>query len=310
MLNLKELRKLVRQHYDLKVTNIAKITSGAINFSYKIETVGGKAFFLRVYAPSTYLGVKTFEQISDEIEYIQLMKSSGLLIPALVENKYGKNINNEKGVYWVLFQFSKGEHLLGELNNTYALEIGQVVGEMHNIIEEKRIITNRGWFGKSFVDHAVEKISNTTNEFYKDEIEDIKRNYDQIKIKLKESKMYALHGDIHLGNIFLENNKIVILDFDSIQTGHFEQDLANHMIMTIFKAVLTGTNFIMNEKAIDLFIEGYKYSRGKHAYDPNILLFYCKITRLLLLLDYENRMSKKSLKNFALKSNKVLKIKF
>jgi Ser/Thr protein kinase RdoA (MazF antagonist) len=176
---------------------------------------------------------------------------------------------------------------------------------MHSEIYIRKLVTDRGWFGNAFIDYAISKIE--VSQLLPEE----KEEYCIIKGLLKSNpkniakNIFLLHGDIHLGNVLVNNGVPYLIDFDSIQRGHFEQDIANHIMMTPFKAVLEDKNYIIDNSHIKTFLKGYEL-HSPLAINKPLLELYCRVIRLLLLIDYRGRMDNKMLKDYALRSISIL----
>ena len=281
MVNKEKIVKVFERDFGLHIVSLNKIPEGAINDSYKIVT-SDEDFVLRIYSPKTYLGVKTIEHINEELEIIELMNSI-IKTPKIVLNRTGKKVSSVENCYYVVFEFAC----------------------MHSEIYIRKLVTDRGWFGNAFIDYAISKIE--VSQLLPEE----KEEYCIIKGLLKSNpkniakNIFLLHGDIHLGNVLVNNGVPYLIDFDSIQRGHFEQDIANHIMMTPFKAVLEDKNYIIDNSHIKTFLKGYEL-HSPLAINKPLLELYCRVIRLLLLIDYRGRMDNKMLKDYALRSISIL----
>jgi tRNA A-37 threonylcarbamoyl transferase component Bud32 len=82
------------------------------------------------------------------------------------------------------------------------------------------------------------------------------------------SPLATLHGDLHLGNIFLQpTGEIGLIDFDTLSTGDPRLDLASLTGYLLYRALVTGRPLTEAFPLIELLLRGY----CREAVDPGIL---------------------------------------
>ncbi len=82
------------------------------------------------------------------------------------------------------------------------------------------------------------------------------------------SPLATLHGDLHLGNLFLQpTGEIGLIDFDTLSTGDPRLDLASLTGYLLYRALVTGRPLTEAFPLITLLLQGY----CREAVDPGIL---------------------------------------
>ncbi len=231
--------------------NVSAFFRASSNTVYIVKK-DGERLFLR-YAP---IEEKEYEQVIDEIEFVQYLRNNGYeaveAIPSK-ENKKVEIINTEYGTFIAtLFKGAKGGSLEdADLNENIMYEYGKKLGELHKLsVEcEKK---NR----PSFLD-IFEKIrlylKKTDDKLALKELELLKEFF--VTLPIDNSNFGLMHYDFELDNIVynVENNTMTVIDFDDSMYHWFVMDIVQSL--ESIEEEVESQNMESFQKA---FLEGYR----------------------------------------------------
>lgn len=152
---------------------------------------------------------------------------------------------------YIIMTYLKGQSILDEeansLSKNQLKNIGRLLGTLHNLplID----VENDSWI--NYLDSALEKTQDVLrNVFEKDNdiIYNYLKNYitNNLKGKYKNS---ILHMDFRIGNLIIDNNRIGLIDMESMKNGEYAFDFVK------LYRVLSDSNF-------NVLLSGYK-EKGK-----------------------------------------------
>jgi aminoglycoside phosphotransferase (APT) family kinase protein len=80
----------------------------------------------------------------------------------------------------------------------------------------------------------------------------------------------TLHGDLHPGNLLVDDGRLAFIDFDAVHTGAAVFELGAWIACTLGRAVLDGTPMQHAEPACRAFLAAYADASGR-AVDAGLL---------------------------------------
>jgi Ser/Thr protein kinase RdoA (MazF antagonist) len=93
-----------------------------------------------------------------------------------------------------------------------------------------------------------------------------------------------IHGDINIGNFFLDRDKITIFDFDECQYSWFIEDIAIQLYYAVY-VILDDTideREEMAKKFMDKFMEGYRIENSIDDDWLNILPLFLRLREIIV----------------------------
>jgi Ser/Thr protein kinase RdoA (MazF antagonist) len=235
---LRRLAEQVLQEYDLPVKRVSLLTR-ATNFLYRIETVAGEKYVLRIYSDEA----STITENRTEIFWLNAIQSdTDLCVTKPVRRRDGEYISlaSLPGIpserRCVLFRWVPGRPLEEHVTPALYFQFGEMMARLHNHSEKLTLppdISPKCWdkvfyypgersiyrepeFSHLFpperialMDEAINRCNRLLDSLYKD-----------------PHPAMLIHGDLHFGNIHVERGKLHFLDFEDICLGYPVQDVA------------------------------------------------------------------------------------
>lgn len=274
-----ELIEIALGHY-----GITDFTSSFIrhneNITIKIiNNVDQNCYLLRIHAPITsgLQGVQhTFEGLSAEMELLNnLNEQSFLPLQEPIKNKNGSyvstivDVNNNSSPLVTLLTWKEGDVFTGkEINSTsIAYEVGIVLAKLHNFssnwtipqpfirpnydFDKYRDLTDRLQYGVE-----INLFSSKHYDVILDSMKYIKIIFD--KTSKTNNKWGIIHSDLQGGNIIVNNDTVIPIDFGFSGYGYY-----------LFDIGVTLTSFNINHRK--KVLEGYKTLRKLNEEDELLI---------------------------------------
>ncbi|MCX6755487.1 MAG: aminoglycoside phosphotransferase family protein [Candidatus Nomurabacteria bacterium] len=230
----KELEKAIKNDFGFEITNTEKITKGYSNQVYKGNLENKNVFIRMNKDPRVFeaevLGYKRFEEQGIPVPKIIAYKEnpSSIGLPAMIMSSAEGNIipelklsPEEKDIV-----FENVGKLLKKINETklkgygpLKVENGELVGKFSTYKEQDE---SRGEYNKKVFDFAVEK-----NYIIGEDIEKVKKVYEEISLLNIGNQTSLLHHDMHRGHFFVKGTEISgIIDLGALMAGDPRYDIA------------------------------------------------------------------------------------
>ncbi len=241
--------------------DLVKHGRGYQNMIYQYES-GNQSFILRISKAST----RSLERITSELDFLIHLDKVGVSVSLPVKSNDSKLIeetSDDKHKYYiVVFHKAQGAHLTYPeylSNPKYYYDLGKVTGKIHKGSKSfpKHLNDRHNWQENYYVNHFSDYIpSNEQNK-----IESLKRMLKELKMIPRDSNNFGLiHGDINIGNFFVDTDKITMFDFDECQNSWYIEDIAIQLFYTVY-VMCDDSIQERNEKAVEFmqnFLRGYK----------------------------------------------------
>lgn len=165
----------------------------------------------------------------------------------------------------VTFEKAIGRHITypDYLNNHEIFhELGKITGRLHKVSEKfsgtqnKRIGWKENYYLKNFRSFIPDKEEKITS--LREQIKEI------AKITKNQNNYGLIHGDINVGNFFVNTNQITLFDFDECQNSWYVEDIAIQLFYTVY-VMCDDSVEERHEKAIEFmqyFLKGYKTEKS------------------------------------------------
>lgn len=257
----KNLLKFASLKYEFNINDIIKHGKGYQNMVYQFE-LENQSFILRISKAS----VRSLERITSELDFLLHLDKVGISVSLPIQSKDSKlieEISDDKDIYYlVAFNKAHGAHItypeyLANPNLYY--DLGKVTGKIHKASKSfPQYLNDRNdWHENYYVNHVSDYIP--SNEQSK--IDSLKSILDDLKMIPINSNNYGLiHGDINIGNFFVDIDKITMFDFDECQNSWYIEDIAIQLFYTVY--VMCDDSIEERKgKAVEFmqnFLRGYK----------------------------------------------------
>lgn len=248
------INKIIELNSDIfgNIINVNKINVGFTNTIYDVNT----KFIIKICT-----NLNNEECFKREIEFYNANKDNDLIPKLYYSNIYKKDIP----YYYEIIEKIEGVSLYNVWHTFSEKEREDIIKQLCDAM--KKMHSNKGvsynWIDKfknefkSLFDYAIDR-----NLFFEDEISTLEKAYSLFDKYLESSEFVLVHNDLHFDNIFINNGKIKIIDFERAiyAPRDFELDILYRMIRKPWKFAseeaeeFTNINDYSN---IMLYIEKY-----------------------------------------------------
>ena len=242
------------------------------NRVYQVGIEGDTPIIAKFYRPARW----TDAMIREEHQFTLELAAADLPVVAPLEID-GETIFNFEGYRFSLYPRFGG--YAPELDNSeHLLQLGRILGQLHNIGESKSFTERPAISIEDFVIKPVQYI--TENDFipmdlqtaYQTLTDDLLSRINTCFEQAGNYKSLRLHGDCHQGNILTRDEHFYIVDFDDSRSGPAVQDIW---------MFLSGDRQYMTARLND-FMEGYTEFRDFSARELHLV----EALRTLRLIHY------------------------
>lgn len=206
---------------------------------------------------------RDFNQILAEIEFIDYLHKNGANVAQIIKSKRRKiseKITIDDNSYFTatMFEMAPGTYVKkDEVTPHFQKMFGGVVGRLHRLTKNYKPKHKRPhWYEDSLFVKAKDYLKEE-DYFVLDKLNEV---VDTIKKLPNDKNSYGLiHTDLHFGNMYYHNGRLMIFDWDDSAYKHFMSDIA------IIVFYMFGINYDLddNQKAeytsdfFDNFCLGY-----------------------------------------------------
>jgi spectinomycin phosphotransferase len=279
-----KISKIIQTEYGISVSSINQLHIGFDQNTtvFKLFSNDRKTFFLKIRSENfteTSLIVPSF--ISNNIKLSNIID--------VVKTIDGKLYVKRASLYFMIFPFINGQSGWDvSLNKNQFIDFGKFMCKIHSMKFPKEYIKilPKERYDSKYREYVRKYLNNIDDSIYTSQtiidFLNILKNKQNIileilncleesikKIKAKKQKMCLCHGDIHAGNILIDQNSFYIVDWDTITFAPKERDL-----MFIGGGIGNKWN---NPEEIEYFYYGY----GKEIDIDKKLIKYYRCERII-----------------------------
>ncbi len=245
------------KRYNINSKLLRKLYGGYENtiFGYNEEEDGA---VLRI-TPSSH---RTLRQLQAEIDWLTYLTENGVTAVCPQQSIDGNIVETmeQDGSYIsaVCFEYVPGRLVTPQdFNEDLFRDWGQLMGKIHSLTKSyspKQDITKRWeWFNDSYLNReSIPSNQKVVLERFDSVIEYMR------DLPLDKDSYGLIHMDMHHQNLFLDGDRITLLDFDDCQYGFFILDIANVLGFSIWEKTDDETNQEFASRFLDCFMEGYE----------------------------------------------------
>ncbi len=244
------------QSYNFKREDLTKL-GGFESFIYRVKQEE-QDLILRI----THSLHRSTNEIMAELEFVNYLAGNGLSVAPAYPSPNGNLVEvfhvNDSYFITTVFKMLEGQHLRFEDRSTEIYEqLGEMIGKMHRLTKSFSFsnteITRKQWFDD------IEPLLCNIPEEKKDVLREVQSIIAEVKSLPKDEDGFGLiHSDAHFGNIFVNNGKLSLFDFDDLKYMHFISDISIvvfYSVMSRYKDMTTNdfASYIMTN-----FLRGYR----------------------------------------------------
>ncbi|MBU5352071.1 phosphotransferase [Paenibacillus barcinonensis] len=279
------MKRLMNDHILSEAVSRFGIDPGDISF------IGGFQNFVYEYVKKdrsyilrlSHSSHRSFSAICGELEWVKYLHDQGLSVSkaiASAQNNLAEVLHLEDS-YFTISSFEKapGQKIFYPecMNNDMLSEkCGEITGQLHQLSRtykpSREAIKRHDWTRNSYLT-AINKYIPADQARVFESAERLMRKIDALK---KDDSYGLIHGDINVGNFFLDENRITLFDFDECQYSWYIEDIA----IQIFYMVYVVLNDSIQERNMQArrflkhFIKGYeRYEKLSEASLQQLRLF-------------------------------------
>lgn len=257
--NPNALSEELMNRYELEQPVSCRFFSGGINDIYIVKA-GEECYYLRI----SQTGIHNQCDYEEEIFIINTLNENGIDAAAPVRGRDGSflwKIDAPEGKrYAVLFTEAKNIPSKDDIKKGYNL--GRMVAQMHTVADEKNFTVSRApidlvQLAKKPLDLIQPYLTHRSEdyEFLKNGAENLSR-YIEKNLSLEKPYFGYCHGDVHSGNVFFEDDKPKLFDFDCMGYGWRAYDICVYAWNETF-----GNEKYIESEVWKSFLEGYNSIR-------------------------------------------------
>ena len=271
ILDSPSLHDRIGEAYDLPHPIQCELMTRGMNDVYLIRC-DGATYASRVWRT----GFRSEPDVDYETQFLKFLDEAGVPVPAPIPTRDGRlyiPLDAPEGRrHLALFQWADGTPFANNLNPEIARKLGVMFGQLHLIAKDfsptrvRNIDSGRQMrLGLPALTRMVAHREGD-GAWYAEAVNAVAAALEALPEAL--APQGPSHGDFHIYNAFVENDDIVLLDFDNCGVDHWAAELssfiwANHYI--------GGVDEVIN----DAFVAGYENERPLTEGERELLpLFY------------------------------------
>jgi Ser/Thr protein kinase RdoA (MazF antagonist) len=193
------------------------------NRVYEVELDDRSRVIAKFYRPGRW----SAEQIEEEHAFLRELAEDELPVVPAREFPGGGTLRETEGIHYALFD-RRGGRAPDELGESGLRRLGRLVARLHAVGARREAphrmrLTSEEYARRDLAwleEHAT--VPERLRARYSRAARAICDAYDE---RLQGVGMQRLHGDLHLGNLLLRDDQLLLVDFDDMMTGPPVQDL-------------------------------------------------------------------------------------
>ncbi len=193
------------------------------NRVYEVELEDRSRVIAKFYRPGRWSAA----QIEEEHAFLRELAEDELPVVEARQFPGGGTLRQTEGILYALFD-RRGGRAPDELDESALRRLGRLVGRLHAVgarheAPHRMRLTSEDYARRDLAwleEHTT--VPERLRTRYFRAARAICDAYDE---RLEGVRMQRLHGDLHLGNLLLRDDQLLLVDFDDMMTGPAVQDL-------------------------------------------------------------------------------------
>ena len=207
----------------LRCNNLCYPLNSFENRVYEVELTDGNRVVAKFYRPGRW----SEPQILEEHRFLRQLDEADIPVCTVRPFPDGSTLKQIDNIYYSLSD-RRGGRAPDELDTSLARRLGMLVGRLHNVAAADPDSGRRPIDGENFIRRPLtwlrehRSIPQALEGRYFRAAEGIADYADRLFVDVDT---HRIHGDLHLGNVLLRDNRFNLLDFDDMAPGPAVQDL-------------------------------------------------------------------------------------
>ena len=282
---------MVLKRYPIKVKVIEFIHHGE-NCTFKVIDTKGKKYLLRIHRG----GYHTKEAIQEELKWLEsIHQTLDLKIPVplrsknseLLETGFVDGFSNPRNC--CVFHWIEGGMVWKSLSPKHMHLLGQKMALLQLQSQKRKVSHRNYWHAEGLLGDQpkmgsilnLPEIKPSVQKFIAEQRKEVFSEIKNYERKFPE-QLGLIHADMHLGNILFMEDDMGVIDFDDCGYGAYMYDVIVPLIM--MEMVLKQTKQLKRRQEYqEAMLEGYATKKSLGAKDIEIISYYKKARRLLML---------------------------
>lgn len=221
--------EVIAQHWDLPKPLFCELLARGMNDNYLLRC-GSEQLAVRLWNARG----RTGEEIDYELDFIDFLQAEGLPVSPAIKTKDGENyvaIEAPEGRRYIgLFAWAQGRELIEVLSGEYARQLGELMGRLHLVSPRfpggnSRLLGHADLIREQFPAVA-QRVAHRPDDlaFYTRVAEALPKAIDAMG---EAAPMAPTHGDMTVFNVFEQNGKLILMDFETCGYGHLSHELGS-----------------------------------------------------------------------------------
>lgn len=283
MMNPQILRKIA-QEYGIDESDLHFHTSTE-SFLYRYEKQG-KLFFLRISHSSR----RTPEMIRGELDWLQWLEQHQLpvvRVACTTDQESCAVVQLDDGSFFtgVSFYQLPGKQMNSIYNHAQLVrQLGTLMAKLHMATQTyspRQMSWKRHHWSQELHGFAEKYLPPSEKKI----IERFNSTIEKIKLLPQTNDNYGLiHNDLHSGNIFVDHDQLLLLDFDDSQYNWFIADIA----ISLFSAAPFSESEVrrveLTRRFLDQVLEGYQQVRSIKDHELEWIPLFLKLREIDLYI--------------------------
>lgn len=250
---LKEIASL----YGIKKDDLYFV-GGFENFIFGFEK-NEKSYIVRI----SHSSHRTIDEIKSEIDFIFYLSNNNADVSTpifTINNELVERVDCSDGSYFIICAFTKAE---GEApsrqtaSDALFYNYGKTIGKFHKLTKDYKLasgLKKRYTWDEDILLKNAHKYLKVEDKVILDKLNDLIEKINQIE---KTNNNFGLiHTDIHFGNFFVKDDKLVVFDFDDVSYQYFVSDIAIALFYLTFM-LNEEDQYVFAERLMSNFMKGY-----------------------------------------------------
>jgi len=261
--------------------NEFRLLDGFESFIYEFRK-NERDYILRV----THSLHRNEAQIKAETDWINYLVHNGVSASEAVRSPGGILVEKVDlpDSYFLATSFAKarGRHIRKtDVNKQLFFNLGKLIGKMHSLTKTYKP-ADRNCVRPDWDDEISE-----LHEHIPADQKVVRYKFDEIlnfmKTLQKDIDSFGLiHTDAHFGNIFIDNGKLTLFDFDDSAYKWFVSDIAIVLFYSVMRVPENSTRIEYGEFVLKNFLNGYKQENHLDTYWLELIPHFLKLREIVL----------------------------
>ena len=247
---------------------------------------------------------QSYKQIESELKWICWLGERGVKVALPVRSRnsrFCEQLDYRATSYLVtVFHHVPGrkpDHK--DVSESFCERVGQIIGQMQRAWTEANglHIDRNGWRESRLLNEDLVTSIAPISQGFRSSLQQLQ---DEVDSAVKDEQNYGLiHGDVNIGNIHIDHDRLWIFDFDNCEFGYFIQDLATFLYDGIYCKLVNRTPADSLTEAVRIrwngLIRGYREYGPLKEISSNTLRCFFLIRHAIIYVHYYRILSEEVL---------------